>query len=70
MWLIVLLLMVWFLNRLIFVYTAYNISCLLQPLEFTILEEFIPAIADKSISDLERDLFSLPCSLNGGPWFV
>ena len=43
-----------------FLRTLPNISDLLQPLETTILKEFIPAIAGKSISDLERDLFSLP----------
>ena len=42
-----------------------NISDLLQPLETTILKEFIPAIAGKSISDLERDLFSLPVQMGG-----
>ena len=41
-----------------FLRTLPNISDLLQPLETTILKEFIPAIAGKFISDLEW------------PWFV
>ena len=48
-----------------FLCTLPNISDLLQPLETTILKEFIPAIAGKSISDLERDLFSLPVQMGG-----
>ena len=48
-----------------FLRTLPNISDLLQPLETTILKEFIPAIAGKSISDLERDLFSLPVQMGG-----
>ena len=42
-----------------FLNTLLNISDLLHPLESTILKEFIPANAGKSISDLERELFSL-----------
>ena len=48
-----------------FLRTLPNISDLLQPLETTILKEFIPAIAGKSISNLERDLFSLPVRMGG-----
>ena len=57
-----------------FLRTLPKISELLQPLESAILKEFIPAIAGKSISDLERDLFSLPVRIGGlglcDPWFV
>ena len=48
-----------------FLRTLPKISELLQPLESAILKEFIPAIAGKSISDLERDLFSLPVRMGG-----
>ena len=49
----------------LFLRTLPSISDILQPLETTILKEFIPAIAGKSISDLERDLFSLPVRMGG-----
>ena len=48
-----------------FLRTLPNISDLLQPLETTILKEFIPTITGKFISDLERDLFSLPVRMGG-----
>ena len=49
---------------LFFVYTI-KISNLLQPLEPAILKEFILATAGKSISDLDKDLFSLPVQMGG-----
>ena len=49
-----------------FMRTIPNIANLLQPLEDTIRYRLIPAITGKSaISDLERDLFSLPTRLGG-----
>ena len=66
MWLVVRLLMAWLVNGLIFcVHYLTSQTYVLQPLETTILKEFIPAIAGKSISDFERDLFSLPVRMGG-----
>ena len=43
-----------------FLRTLPRISDYLQPLETTIFTEFIPAVTGKFVSDLERELFSLP----------
>ena len=48
-----------------FLQTIPNISDLLQPLEDAIFHHFIPALVGKSISDVERALFTLPGRLGG-----
>jgi len=35
----------------------------LQPLELPIIKDFIPAVTGKFVSDLERDLFTLPACM-------
>ena len=42
-----------------------RISDYLQPLETTIFTEFIPAVTGNFVSDLERELFSLPARMGG-----
>ena len=44
---------------------AARISDYLQPLETTIFTEFIPAVTGKFVSDLDRELFSLPARMGG-----
>ena len=48
-----------------FLCTLPNISDFLQPLDFAISNEFIPALTGRSVSDLEKDLFTLPVWTGG-----
>ena len=48
-----------------FVHTIQQISDLLGPLEDVISLMFLPALTGRSISDVERSLFSLPIRLGG-----
>ena len=41
-------------------YTHFLMSLIFQPLESTIIKEFISAVIGRSGSSLERDLFALP----------
>ena len=40
-------------------------SDFLQPLELSIIKQFIPAVTGKCVSHLERDLLSLPAHMGG-----
>ena len=45
--------------------TILNTSNMYKPLEDYIKNKLIPALTGHSCSDLERELFSLPCKLDG-----
>ena len=45
--------------------TMFNISHLFAPLENTIRNKFIPAVIGRHISDIEREILSLPVRLGG-----
>ena len=48
-----------------FLRTLPGISDFLQPLELSIIKEFIPAVTGNCVSDLERDLLALPARMGG-----
>ena len=48
-----------------FLKTLPGISDFLQPLELSIIKEFIPTVTGKCVSDLERDLLALPAHMGG-----
>ena len=50
----------------LFLRTLPNVSDFFQPLESIIIQEFIPAVIGKFVSDLERDLFALSVRMGEG----
>ena len=48
-----------------FLHTLPNVSDFFQSLESIIIQEFIPAVTGRFVSDLERDLFALPVWMGG-----
>ena len=45
--------------------TVSDISQMLTPLEAAIRDEFIPAVCGRHVSDIEREILSLPCRHGG-----